>query len=115
MAEIHEEIFDVLCCIVVADGKATSGEKEKLVELMKKTGSGWGTKKVADQLATFITRIRVDSYENVVEKSLVSVPKFKEIGREDVLLRCVDLIAEADGTLDDREAKLIAEIRSRLE
>ena len=99
----------------MADGKASSREKEKLVELMKKVGSGWSTSKVADEIAKFVTRIRIDGYNNVVEKSLVNAPKFKEIGRDDVLLRCVDLIADADGKLDEREAKLIADIRSRLE
>jgi uncharacterized tellurite resistance protein B-like protein len=108
---IHLAVFDLLCCVMVADGRVSTREKEKTREIMSKVDIHWTDEEFDNRVATFIEEIRKQGYFNVVQRSIRRLPLFKQIGREKVLIKCIDLVAIGDGKLDPREKDLCDRIR----
>lgn len=108
---IHLAVFDLLCCVMVADGRVSTREKAKTREIMSKVDIHWTDEEFDSRVATFIEEIRKQGYFNVVQRSIRRLPLFKQIGREKVLIKCIDLVAIGDGKLDPREKDLCDRIR----
>lgn len=96
---------------MVADGRVSTREKEKTREIMSKVDIHWTDDEFDNRVATFIEEIRKQGYFNVVQRSIRRLPLFKQIGREKVLIKCIDLVAIGDGKLDPREKDLCDRIR----
>jgi tellurite resistance protein len=47
-----------------------------------------------------------DGFNTVLRNTRERIKKFKELGKEDVLLRCLSAVAKADGTVHDAEKKV---------
>jgi uncharacterized tellurite resistance protein B-like protein len=99
---VHLAVFDLLCCVMVADGRVSTREKEKTREIMSKVDIHWTDDEFDNRVTTFIEEIRKQGYFNVVQRSIRRLPLFKQIGREKVLIKCIDLVAIGDGKLDPR-------------
>jgi uncharacterized tellurite resistance protein B-like protein len=111
---IYETLFSVLCCVMVADGRASRSEKAAVRERMLKARAPWPAELIEQRIAQFIQRIQTAGYSAVVSDMLSQVSFFKHIGRADVLLRCIDSLTAADGTLNPGEKTLCDRIRKEL-
>ena len=109
--EVHETLFDVLCCVMVADGRASRSEKARIIELMRKVRASWTPPTIDNRIAMFIERVKTTGYSRVVSETVSRASCFKQIGREDVLLKCIDSIAAADGKLEPNEQALCERFR----
>lgn len=112
---LFEVLLEVLCCLMVADGRASSSEKTCIRELMAKVRSPWTDSEVDGHLAAFIDRVQSDGYRRTLASALKDVEVFKRVGKQDVLLRCLDAVAGADGKLGDRELQLCQRVRAIVE
>lgn len=112
--QLHEIAFDVMCCIMAADGRASVSEKAVIREIMRKLDSGWSDAECEDRLTSFIGDIRNHGYASIVKRAMSQIPKYKEAGRIPVLLKCIDMVAGADGRLSQREQDLCDRIRKSL-
>lgn len=108
---LHVALFDILCCIMVADGRVSASEKTSIRDVMSKVNSGWSDDECDSRISAFIGDIQTHGYQTMLRRSLSRIPMFKRIGRESVLIKCVNLVANADGKLSDRELALCDEIR----
>ena len=109
--EIFQTLFSVLCCVMIADGRASRSEKTRIRELMCKAKAPWSRDSMDDRLSEFIRQVQTRGYNAVVSDTLSRVPLFKQLGRQDVLLKCVDSIAAADSKLDPKEKAFCDRIR----
>ena len=57
-------------------------------------------------ISRFISRVQRDGFNAVLRGTRERIKKFKELGKEEVLLRCLSAVAKADGTLHDAEKKV---------
>ncbi len=112
--EIYAVLFDVLCCVMVADGRASRSEKTRIRELMHRVGASWTPSLIEDRIGEFIQRVQGVGFKSVLSDALSRVPLFKQIGREDALLQCVDSLVAADAELAPGEMALCARIREIL-
>ncbi|MDB5347837.1 MAG: Membrane-anchored nucleotide-binding enzyme [Schlesneria sp.] len=114
LQQLHEIAFDVMCCIMAADGRASVSEKAVIREIMRKLDSGWSDAECEDRLMSFIGDIRNHGYASIVKRAMSQIPKYKQAGRIPVLLKCIDMVAGADGRLSQREQHLCDRIRKSL-
>ena len=78
---------------------------------MSKVNSGWSDDECEGRISTFIGDIQTHGYQTILRTSLSRIPMFTRIGREGVLIKCVNLVANADGKLSERELALCDQIR----
>lgn len=107
-------LFDILCCVMVADGRASTSEKSSIHEIMSKVNSGWSDDKCNGRISSFIGDIQCQGYATVLRRSMSQLRIFKQSGREDVLVKCIDLVANADSKLTQRERELCDRIRKSI-
>jgi hypothetical protein len=112
---LFDVLLEVLCCVMVADGRASSSEKKRIRELMAKVRSPWTDSEVDGRMAQFIDRVQKDGYRRTLATALKDVEVFKRVGKQDVLLRCLDAVARAGGTLGDRELQLCRRVKAIIE
>ena len=79
---------------------------------MTKVNSGWSDVECSVQIQSFINRIEEHGYSLVLRRSMSRLPIFKTAGREDVLHKCVNLVASTNGKLSQREKDLCDRIDS---
>ena len=103
---LHDALFDILCCIMVADGRASTSEKSMIADIMAKVNSGWSDDECSLQIQSFINRVQEHGYSVILRRSMNRLPIFKNAGRENVVHRCVNLVANANGKLTEREKDL---------
>lgn len=112
---VFNVVFDVLCCLMVADGRASSSEKKRIHELMTKVRSPWSDSEIHDRIAAFIDRVQKDGYRRTLSVVLKEVEIFRRIGKQDVLLKCLDALAQADEKLTVRELQLCERVKAVVE
>jgi len=108
-------LLEVLCCLMVADGRVSRSEKTRIRELMAKEHSPWTDAEIDDFMAAFIERVQMDGNRRTLAAALKDVAVFKQVGKQDTLMRCLDALATADEKLDDRELQLIERVRAIVE
>jgi len=113
--QLFRVLLEVLCCLMVADGRASSSEKQRIRELMAKLHSPWSDSEVNDRIAAFINRVQTNGYRKTLAVALKDVEVFKQVGKQEVLLRCLEAVAKADGTVSDRELQLCQRVKAIIE
>lgn len=111
MEEVYEALLEIMSCVMVADGRASSSEKARIKELMKKVRVSWTPDEIDQRIAAFIGRVQSKGFKEVLDASLEKVRWFSAIGRTDILLQCVDRVMNADGKVSSDEQALCNKIR----
>ena len=106
-----DALIEILCSVMAADGRVSRSERSCVTDLMGKVKSHFTTAQVEARIDSFIDSVSSIGYKRVLSQSLSKVALFKAIGREEVLLRCIDILAGADSKLDDRERALCEQIK----
>jgi tellurite resistance protein len=112
---LYRVLLETLCCLMVADGYASSTEKKRIVELMAAVQSPWNGSEIEARIASFIARVRAEGYRKTLADTLNEINVFKQTGNQETLRRCLDGVAFADGTLDEREQQLCRRIMALVE
>lgn len=110
-----EALLDVLCCMMVADGRASSGEKKCIHELMEKVNAPWNNSEVYGRIAEFIERVQNDGFRRTLAKVLLRIQVFKQIGKQEILLKCLDAVSRSDGSLTEREIQLCNRVKAMMD
>ena len=109
--DIYTALFELCCTIMIADGRASTSEKETIREVMRRVNSKWPDDELDNRIALFINDVRSLGYSTVLSRSMSRLPLFKRKGRDKVLLKSIDLVANADGAIAKREIELCDRIR----
>jgi hypothetical protein len=110
-AEIFEILMDAICCVMCADKKITTREREAVHKILEKTKAPWNRDEVDNRINAFVQQVKKNGLEDVIQKTCKNLPVFKKIGKEDVLFRCIDYMMRADREIDEREQKLCDKFR----
>ena len=62
----------------------------------------------------FIARVKSNGFTKVLNEAIEAARIFRGTGHEKTVLRCLETVAHADGTLHQRERDLIDKIRESL-
>ncbi|HMP01176.1 MAG TPA: DUF4236 domain-containing protein [Gemmatales bacterium] len=108
---LFDTLLEILCCLMVADGRATSNEKKRIRELLASVKAPWSESDVDDRMAEFIERVQVDGYRSTVAAVLKEVERFNRVGKQDVLLHCLEVLASTNDKLGDRERQLCQRVK----
>ena len=111
MADIYDALLRIMCCVMVADGRASSTEKNQIRLMMKKVKAPSSSEEVDEKISNFIAEVQAIGFKKVLDRALSTVNWFKQIGRQDILLKCIDSITQADGKISAQEQNLCQQIR----
>lgn len=113
--KLYEALFNILCCIMVSDGRASESEMSVIADIMSKLKSGWSVEQCNQRTGDFIAEVRAIGYPAVLERSLNELPMFKASRRERTVIKCIELVAEANGKVVQQERDLCDRIAAELQ
>jgi hypothetical protein len=108
---ICEGLLQILCCVMVSDGRASRSERLCISELMQKLKSPWSAAEIDKRIDEFIAAVMSEGYQHVLAAALLHVDLFKHLGRTSTLIQCIEAVARADGAPEMRESQLCERIR----
>lgn len=98
--------MDAICCVMCADKKVTTRERKAIHKILEKIKAPWREDQIDGRINDFIQRVKENGLKSLIEQTSKKLPEFKRRGKENVLLRCIDYMARADGYIDKNELKL---------
>jgi hypothetical protein len=114
LEDVCEVLLNVLCCVMASDGRASTSERERIKQLMGKVQAPWSDEVIERRINEFIQRIRDVGSRVVFQDTLSSVEIFKRVGREKVLIRCIDEVADAAQGVGEQEQAMCRQIKQLL-
>jgi uncharacterized tellurite resistance protein B-like protein len=107
-------LFDLLCCMMAADGSVSPAEIKKINQIMSKFRPGWTEEHGRTRVTAFVNEIKKSGYTPFLERALSDLPQIKQQGRGRTLIKCMEAVSNADGTRSAREDKLLDRVRNAL-
>ncbi|MEX0717016.1 MAG: hypothetical protein WD066_10525 [Planctomycetaceae bacterium] len=106
----REEVFcvllDALNCVAFSDGRASAVEQAKLRELMKRLGSPWEDAEVDRRSREFGDRARSQGLKTVLGEVCSRLSLIREGRQREILVKCLDQLIAADGSIHRNEAAI---------
>jgi len=108
--DLFKSFFDLMCCIMVSDGRASASEKQLLVEAMAQIGANWSSEVLRSHFDDYLLRLKSHGFDKMFENSLRCVRDFNQYGRLDIMWSCLTKMANADGKLTEKEEALLMRV-----
>ena len=108
---IYGILMDAICCVMCADKKVTVKERKAIYEILGKTKAPWDSDEINNRINGFIERVKKEGLDCIIQETCAKLSEFKRVGKEQVLLICIDFMARADGVIDEKERKLCEKFR----
>jgi uncharacterized tellurite resistance protein B-like protein len=112
--KIFETLMDAICCVMCADRKVTTRERKAVHKILEKTKAPWDPNEIDKRINCFIQHVKKEGLNVILEETCIKLPEFRKRRREQVLLRCLDYMTQADGIIDDREREICQRFTSIL-
>lgn len=107
-------LLDSICCVMCADGQMSSNEQHAVRAILGKTACPWSNEEIDQKIMDFLIRRKKLGAEQLLEQTCENLDIFKKAGKEKILLKCIDYMAQADGSIDESEIKVRKKIESAL-
>ncbi|MFC1758596.1 TerB family tellurite resistance protein [Planctomycetota bacterium] len=108
-------LLNAMCCVMAADGKVTSVEKQHAARIMKKVKSPLSEADVAERIGEFIRSTKRNGFNGIVQSTREDVRVFQKTGKSRLVISCLESMAKADGDVADAERRVIEYFKSVLE
>ena len=106
----EEIVFEVLYCVMVADGKASRDEKVRLVKLMDEYGCTWSTEEIGQRLSDFVSRIRADGVQKFLDTVWRSAERLDDDHAAQLVEKCHQL-TRTDDDYTERERDTVQKMK----
>jgi tellurite resistance protein len=107
---VFDLVLEALCCMVYADGKATAGERDKVQALLARLHAPWAPDEIARRMQAFRARGRTESFTQVLEETCQRLRRIEEPKQQQVLQKCLQAVAQADGVIEERERQVFRQL-----
>ena len=114
MPDQDNVVLDILCCVMVADGKASRCEKAHILELMANYASDKSKEEVGQHIIGFVAEVKSDGFKSVLKRSCTNARSLDNEDLGELVYLCYEL-ADSDSEVDDREKKVIEQIRRQIQ
>lgn len=114
-ATIFDTLLDALCCIMCADGKMSPEEQNAIPVILRKIVCPWTAEEIDNKIVDFLRRRKDRGLDRVIQETCERLPEFKKRGKENVLLKCIDYMAKADGVIDEKEIEIRRKFKAALD
>jgi len=109
----HEVVFEILCCVMVADGKASGDEKVRIVELMAEYGCSWPKEEFVRRSREFVDRVRGEGFPKILNQCCEKAEGLDDEHAAQIVARCIRL-ARTDDSYMQLERNVIQRIEAKL-
>ena len=103
-AFIYEILLDAICCVMCADKKITTQERKAVHKILHKTKSPWSDEDIDEKIGVFVQRLKKEGSRKIIQETCSRLPEFSKVGKEQILLKCIDYMADADGEIHEETA-----------
>ncbi len=106
--EVWRVLLEALCCVMVADGRASRAERDAIVEILDKTRSRATPAEIDESIADFVSRVKDVGLREVLDRCSEGVELCcTKRGNRKVFKRAFQIVAEADDNLHEKEKYVI--------
>ena len=105
--DVYEVLFGIICCIMLADGKITKSEKEKVRFVMSKVNSKWDNEKINQKIEDFIASYHVMGRQVLFASYIDKVGVFESQRQKQVVVKAIKQVMSADNVVDSKELELL--------
>ena len=113
-ADLTSALFDILCCLMCVDGRASRVEKKVVLEIMASVGNPWSKVDGEGRISAFIKSVEANGYAEISRRSMGQLHQFRQAVHRDILLQSCKLVAKANGELNESEKRLMQHIRKSI-
>jgi uncharacterized tellurite resistance protein B-like protein len=99
---------------MVADGKASRCEKTHIVELMANYESDKSEEEISQHIIGFVAQVRSDGFKFVLQRACTNARSLGSESLGELVYLCYEL-ADSDSEVDDREKRVIEQIRQQIQ
>ncbi len=99
-------ILNALCCMMLADRKASIEERQKITDIMIRIKSQWDETRIDQLMREFMIRAKNDSYEAVLNETCVELQQITDPRQQEAIKKCLDRVATADGKIEKQEREI---------
>ncbi len=108
-------VIDAMCCVMIADGRATKAEKTRVYAIVKQwPGCNLSVGDVKRLMDSFVHKVRSVGFAPLLDLTLHNAVLVKRHGRLRELLSALRDVADVDGQCDPKEHKVIGLFKSSL-
>jgi len=115
VAGLYDILLDALCCVIVSDGKASHDKKATILGILIKVNSPHSAQDVNSSIESFIKQVKERGFSPILNAVLEETRKFRNRGKQKILLKAFALVAKSDGSVDEAERKVIARFKAVLQ
>ncbi len=85
-------LLNALCCVMAADGRLSSSEKKRMLEIMNQVKAPLDREKVNEHLAQFVERVKREGFTTVVNATCDELQVFRQNGKTKTLFSCLNSV-----------------------
>jgi hypothetical protein len=113
--ELEVALFELLCCVMIVDGRASRNEKAIIRNVMASATSEWSSEDGESRISSFIREVEVTGFRKVLDRSLARLDLFKQVGCEAVIVQCIGkLVTGGQDPSDGKRRELCKRIQREL-
>lgn len=101
--DLHTALLEILGCMMVADGRASRSEKERIRDILTERQAPWSAEEMDQRIQLFIHRVKKNGYRQTVANAMGKIELFQRRNQSEILIESLDAVAAADGMVTERE------------
>ena len=105
--EQFQLILEALCLVMCANGRASRSKKHLIRDLMKRLHAPWSEDETKSKVKEFLAGLDSAKFKQSLNDVCKKVPQFLKPQECEILLKCVDSVAKSDGSVDEKESKVL--------
>lgn len=106
----YETLLEALCCVMVADGRASLAERDAIVDILSKVGAPLSPTEIDASIADFVSRVQESGLRDVFQRCVEDVGLCATQPTANIFRRALKLLAHADGAFHEREKRAISRL-----
>ncbi|HBJ34997.1 MAG TPA: hypothetical protein DDZ51_09600 [Planctomycetaceae bacterium] len=109
--DIHQLLIEMMCFIMMADNSSTLDEVGQILSLAKKVKLPLSDQEVHGVINRYIAYFKSSGREAMHNRAMEALKEFNTVSRQQILVRCLELVASVDGQLTREERDAIDLVR----
>jgi hypothetical protein len=108
---IYGTLLEGLCCVMASDGRASTVEKEAIIDLIHKTGAPLTTDEVKDSINDFVSRVKTNGLSSLLDRCIEDISRHcTKPANQRVFRRAFQIVASADAEVQRAEQQVLSKL-----
>lgn len=111
----HEALLNAICCVLCADGKIRSREREAAHRILERARVPWSDMEIDFLIDEFLERVKQEGLRSIVQETCEQLQRCSDTSaKKKAFFQSLDYMARADGSVDEKEERVCRKFRAAL-